>query len=93
MTRTEALSALRQLQTNDVSSAAPMFLIDPAGYAIIAATAVDSGSGVFVSEGNQILGRNVIQSSLVGNGTVIVGDFSHLLIGLFESTDLIVDPY
>ena len=93
MTRTEALSALSQLETNDVPSAGATFLIDPADYAIIAATAVDSGSGVFVIEGNQILGRNVIQSSLVGDGTVILGDFSHLLIGLFGSTDLIVDPY
>lgn len=48
---------------------------------------------MFVIEGNQILGRNVIQSSLFGNVTVILGDFSHLLIGLFGSTDLIVDPY
>ncbi len=93
MTRTEALSALSQLESNDVSSAGATFLIDPADYAIIAATVVDSGSGVFVIEGNQILGRNVIQSSLVGNGVVILGDFSHLLIGLFGSTDLIVDPY
>ncbi len=93
MTRTEALSALSQLETNDVPSGSATFLIDPADYAIIAATAVDSGSGVFVIEGNQILGRNVIQSSLVSNGTIILGDFSHLLIGLFGSTDLIVDPY
>ena len=34
-----------------------------------------------------------MQSSLVGDGTVILGDFSHLLMGLFGSTDLIVDPY
>ena len=43
MTRTEALSALSQLESNDVSSAGATFLIDPADYAIIAATAVDSG--------------------------------------------------
>ena len=92
MTRTEGFSALSQLESNDVSSAGAVFLIDPADYAVIAATAVESGSGVFVIEGNQILGRNVIQSSLVGDGTVILGDFSHLLIGLFGSTDLIVDP-
>ena len=27
------------------------------------------------------------------NETIILGDFSHLLFGLFGSTDLIVDPY
>ena len=35
MTWTEALSALRQLETNDVQSAAATCLIDPADYAII----------------------------------------------------------
>jgi hypothetical protein len=93
MTRTEVLSALSQLETNDVPSAGATFLIDPADYAIIAATAVDSGSGVFVIEDNRILDCQIVQSSLVGNGTVILGDFSDSLIGLFRSTDLIVDEY
>ena len=93
MTRTEALTALSKLEEEVISLGNATFLIDPADYAIIAATAVDSGSGVFVIAGNQILGRNVIQSSLVGNGTVILGDFSYLMIGMFGGTDLIVDPY
>ena len=93
MTRTEALTALSKLEEDDVPSGNATFLIDPADYAIIAATAVDSGSGVFVIEDNRILGRTIIQSSLVGNGTVILGDFSYLMIGMFGGTDLIVDPY
>ena len=44
-------------------------------------------------EDNRILGRTIIQSSLVGNGTVILGDFSYLMIGMFGGTDLIDDPY
>ena len=43
MTHTEALTALRKLEEDDVPSANAAFLIDPADYAIIAATAVDSG--------------------------------------------------
>jgi len=93
MMRTEALTALSKLEEDDVPSGNATFLIDPADYAIIAATAVDSGSGVFVIEDNRILGRTIIQSSLVGNGTVILGDFSYLMIGMFGGTDLIVDPY
>ena len=81
------------METNNVPSAGATFLIDPADYAITAATAVDSGSGVFVIEDNRILGRQIVQSSLVGNGTVILGDFSHSLIGLFSSTDSILDSY
>ena len=63
MTRTEVLSALSQLETNDVPSARATFLIDPADYAIIAATAVDSGSGVFVIEDNR-------SSVVVSNGRI-----------------------
>ena len=81
------------METNNVPSAGATFLIDPADYAITAATAVDSGSGVFVIEDNRILGRRIVQSSLVGNGTVILGDFSYLMIGMFGGTDLVVDPY
>ena len=44
-------------------------------------------------EDNRILGRTIIQSSLVGNGTVILGDFSYLMIGMLGWTDLTVDPY
>ena len=93
MTHKEALTALSKLEEDDVPSENATFLIDTADYAIIAATAVDSGSGVFVIEDNRILGRNIIQSSLVGNGTVILGDFSYLMIGMFGSTDLVIDPY
>ena len=44
-------------------------------------------------EDNRILGRTIIQSSLVGNGTVVLGNFSYRMIGMFGGTDLIVDPY
>ena len=74
-------------------SANATFLIDPANYAMIAGTVVDSGRRFFVIEDNRILGRRIIQSSLVGNSTVILGDFSYLMIGMFGSTDLVIDPY
>ena len=93
MKRAEALSALSKLEEDDVPSANATFLIDPADYAIIAGTVVDSGSGVFVVDDNRILGGRIVQSSLVGNGTVILGDFSFLMIGMFGGTDLVVDPY
>ena len=93
MTLTEAMSALSKLEEDDVPSAIATFLIDPADDAIIVAMAVDGGSGVFVIGDNRFLGRNIIQSSLVGNGPVIPCDFSFLMIDLFGGTDLIVDPY
>ena len=93
MTRTKALTALSKLEENDVPSENDVFLIDPANYAVIPAPAEDSGSGVFVVEDNRILASHIVQSSLMGNGTVILGDFSYLMIGMFGGTDLLVDPY
>ena len=93
MTRAEALSALSKLEKDDVPSANATFLIDPADYSMIEGTVVDSGRGVFVIQDNRILGRRIIQSSLVGNSKVILGDFSYLMIGLFGLTDLIFDPF
>ena len=57
---TVTLTALSKLEEDDVPSGNATFLIDPADYAIIAATAVDSGSGVFVIEDNRVLGRTVV---------------------------------
>ena len=74
-------------------SANANFLIDPTDYAMIAGTVVDSGRGVFVIEDNRILWRWIIQSSFVGNSTVILGDFSYLMLGFFGTTDLVIDPF
>ena len=84
---------MSKLQEDDVPKGNATLLIDTADYAIIAAKALESGSGVLVIEDNLILGRNIIQSSLVGNGTVILGNFSYLMIGMLGGTDLTVDPY
>tara|TARA_B100001057_G_C22501465_1_gene814206 strand:- start:353 stop:496 length:144 start_codon:yes stop_codon:yes gene_type:complete len=43
-----------------VPSADAIFLFDPADYAIIKATAVDSGSVVFVIEYNRILSGDIL---------------------------------
>ena len=69
------------------------FICHPTDYATLAATVVDSGSGRFVVENGAILGRRVVQSTLATAGTVILGDYSHLIVAMFGGTDLIVDPY
>ena len=91
MTYSEALAALATLETDNVPSGNAVFVCNPADYATIAATAVDSGSGRFVIENGTILGRRVVQSTLATAGTVVLGDYSHCMIGMFGGTDVVID--
>ena len=93
MTYAEALDALGKLEEDNVPSGNAAFICHPTDYATLAATVVDSGSGRFVVENGAILGRRVVQSTLATAGTVILGDYSHLIVAMFGGTDLIVDPY
>jgi len=91
MTYAEALEALAKLEEDNVPSGGAVFIMNPTDYATIAATAVDSGSGRFVIENGTILGRRVVQSTLATAGTVVLGDYSHCMIGMFGGTDVVVD--
>ena len=91
MTHAEALDALAKLEEDNVPSGNAVFIMNPTDYATIAATAVDSGSGRFVIENGTILGRRVVQSTLATAGTVVLGDYSHCMIGMFGGTDVVVD--
>ena len=55
--------------------------------------AKDSGSGLFVNEGNRVNGYPVLVSNNVASGVMYFGNFADLLIGFFGGLDLLVDPY
>ena len=93
MTFAEALEVLGKLEEDNVPSGGAAFIMHPTDYATIAGTAVDAGSGRFVIENGQVAGRRVLQSTLATAGTVVCGDFSHLIVAMFGGSDLIVDPY
>ena len=65
----------------------------PTDASATAGALVDSGSGQFVLEDGRILGKRVITSTLVSQGTAILGDFRQLLVASFGAVDLVVDPY
>ena len=44
-------------------------------------------------ENGQIVGKRVITSTLVPQGTALLGDFRQLLVANFGGIDLVVDPY
>ncbi len=56
-------------------------------------TAKDTGSGLFVADGNQINGYNAIVSNQVTAGDLYFGNFADLLIGMYGGLDITVDPY
>jgi hypothetical protein len=89
----EALTALAALEADNVPSAGAVFLMHPTDFAKIAAKEVATNTGRFVIEDSAILGRKVIQSTLATAGKVVVGDFQHVVVGLFGGTDLVVDNY
>ena len=91
MTHSEALDALALLEEDNVPSGNAVFIMNPTDYATIAATAVDAGSGRFVIENGTVLGRRVVQSTLATAGTVVLGDYSHCMIGMFGGTDVVLD--
>lgn len=56
-------------------------------------TAVDAGSGRFVSEGGMINGYNARVSNQGTDGNIYFGNWADMLIGMFAGMDIIVDPY
>ena len=56
-------------------------------------TAKDSGSGLFVADGNEINGYNAVVSNQVTAGDLYFGNFADLLIGMYGGLDITVDPY
>jgi len=93
LSRTEALTALATLEEDDVDTSGAVFIMHPTDAAATAAALVDAGSGQFVLENGQIVGKRVITSTLVTQGTALLGDFRQLLVANFGGIDLVVDPY
>jgi HK97 family phage major capsid protein len=93
MTRPEALTALAKLEDDNIDSSGSVLIMHPTNYAVIAATAVDSGSGRFVIDNGTILGRRVIQSTLCTAGTVYLGQFRECIVAQFGGVDLVIDTY
>lgn len=69
------------------------YITDAATYGGLKTKAKDAGSGMFVLEGGQANGYNVIRSQQATAGNVYFGNFSDLLIGMWAGLDLTVDPY
>ena len=67
------------------------FVTTPALAGTLKTTTKDSGSGRFVSEDNSIMGYSVNSTSSMTANTILLGDFSQLMIAQFGAVEVITD--
>jgi len=56
-------------------------------------TQKESGTGRYLLEDNRVNGFNFHTTNQVGANTMLLGDFSQLITGLWGGLDIMVDPY
>jgi HK97 family phage major capsid protein len=71
----------------------PSYLTTSAVAANMKSTSKDTGSGTFILDNGQANGHPVYVSNAVASGVAYFGNWSDLLIGMFGSIDILVDPY
>jgi len=69
------------------------YITDAATYGGLKTTSKDTGSGMFVLEGGEANGYPVVGSQQATAGNVYFGNYSDLLIGMWDGLDIIVDPF
>lgn len=67
------------------------YIVSPAIKASLKTTSKDSGSGLFVMEGNEVDGIPVLSTSACKG--IVVGNFDDYVIGQWGGIDLTIDPY
>ena len=71
----------------------PVYLMNAAMRGGLKTKSKDTGSGMFVMEGNEVNGYQGVLSNQVASGDLWFGNFADLIIGYFSGLDLMVDPY
>ena len=69
------------------------YIVNPSNYGTLKSTSKDTGSGIFIADGNGMNGYPVVVSNQLTANNYVFGNFSDLLIGFFGGLDLVVDPY
>ena len=71
----------------------PVYLMNAAMRGALKTKTKDTGSGLFVMEGDLVNGYQGILSNQVASNDLWFGNFADLIIGYFSGLDLMVDPY
>lgn len=81
------------LRNDNVNSEGLAYILPSAINGALKTTEKASGTAQFVTDGRSMNGYRTVVSNQGTAGNVYLGDFSDLLIGMFGTLDLTVDPY
>ena len=87
----EIVSIESAISADNAMGANMAFVTTPALAGTLKTTTKDSGSGRFVSEDNSIMGYSVNPTSSMTANTILLGDFSQLMIAQFGAIEVITD--
>jgi HK97 family phage major capsid protein/HK97 family phage prohead protease len=89
----EVVALESDVATANALLGSPVYLMNAAMRGGLKTKAKDTGSGLFVMEGNEVNGYRGVLSNQVESGDLWFGNFADLIIGYFSGLDLMVDPY
>ena len=89
----EVVALESDVATGNALLGSPVYLMNAAMRGGLKTQAKDSGSGLFVMEGDLVNGYRGVLSNQVASGDLWFGNFADLIIAYFSGLDLMVDPY
>ena len=89
----EVVALESDVATANALLGSPVYLMNAAMRGGLKTTKKDTGSGMFIMEGNEVNGYLGVLSNQVASGDLWFGNFADLIIGYFSGLDLMVDPY
>jgi len=89
----EVVALESDVATANALLGSPVYLMNAAMRGGLKTKTKDTGSGLFVMEGNEVNGYRGVLSNQVESGDLWFGNFADLIIGYFSGLDLMVDPY
>ena len=87
----EIVSIETAIATDNAMGANMAFVTTPALAGTLKTTTKDSGSGRFVSENGEVMGYRVYPTSSMTANTILLGDFSQLMIAQFGALEVITE--
>ena len=89
----EVVALESDVATANALLGSPVYLMNAAMRGSLKTQTKDTGSGMFVMEGNEVNGYRGVLSNQVASGDLWFGNFADLIIGYFSGLDIMVDPY
>lgn len=89
----EVVALESDVATANALLGSPVYLMNAAMRGSLKTTSKDTGSGMFIMEGNEVNGYRGVLSNQVASGDLWFGNFADLIIGYFSGLDIMVDPY